>query len=180
MPRGLLRRPPAHPAAPVPGTPPSAWTLRQCPRTCLQRSSPCECIPSLGGGKGKEGTEGSSREKPCSSSQWIQASELGIPGPVCRELCNHPAAMAWENQSSWPRMNHHHQQRNETYCVWVGGSVYMSMLAPPCEVTGRTESRRADSSRGRGDWYLGTGQPPATGSAVLHTAGPASRAATGP
>lgn len=29
--------------------------------------------------------------------------------PVCRELYNHTAAIAWENQSSWPRMNHHHQ-----------------------------------------------------------------------
>lgn len=62
------------------------------------------------------------------------------------------AAIAWVNQNSWPRMNHHHQQRNETYCVWVGGSVYKSMLAPPCEVTPRTESR-TNSSRGRGDKY---------------------------
>lgn len=64
---------------------------------------------ALGVGKGRRAGRALEERKPCSSLQRIQTWSIprDFQAPVCRELCNHTAAIAWESQSSWPRMNHH-------------------------------------------------------------------------
>lgn len=164
--RGLPRRPPAHPAAPALGTPLSAWTQRQYPGTCPQRSSPCEWPPGLGvGWETGQGLLWVGGRTPIPSLQSVGTRSTlrdpqcwGLQVPAIRELCSlaGSAAMTEESQSSWPRMNHHQQQPLVIVCACRAyrpgrGGVYMSMCVPACDVTPRTESRRRDGSWGRGD-----------------------------